>query len=285
MNAFKGFDKNLKCRGFQYEIGKEYEEKEASICNKGFHACEHPLDCFSYYAPTESRYCEVEIEDNGERESNDTKVCGTKIKIGAEIGIPGLVKAAIEYVTVRAKPSRRHHTTGYGSANSATGYGSANSATGSRSANSATGSRSANSATGDRSANSATGDWSANSATGSRSANSATGSRSANSATGYGSANSATGYGSANLSTGIECENNGEGERNICIGWGKNNKCKGTIGSFLVLSEWGEWNGEKYPFIAAKMVEVDGEKIKADTFYTLENGQIKEIESEEINND
>ena len=219
MKAYKGFDKNLKCRNFQYEIGKEYEEKEASICNKGFHACEHPLDCFGYYQPVNSRYCEVEIEDNGERESNDTKVCGTKIKIGAEIGIPGLVKAAIEYVTERAEPSHKNHSTKR------------------------------------RSANSATGDW---------------------------SANSATGYGSANLSTGIECENNGEGDRNICIGWGKNNRCKGSVGSFLVLSEWGEWDGEKYPFIAAKMVEVDGIEIKANTFYTLVNGEIKE--SEETNN-
>ena len=314
MKAYKGFDENLKCRGFQYEIGKEYEEATASICNKGFHACEYPLDCFSYYEPAKSRFCEVDIADNGERRT-DTKVCGTKIKIGAEIGIPGLVKATIEYVTERAKPSNRHHTTGsrsansatgdwsansatgygsansatgYGSANSATGYGSANSATGYGSANSATGSRSANSATGDWSANSATGDWSANSATGSRSANSATGDWSANSATGYGSANSATGsrsansatgYGSANVSTGTECANNGEGERNVSVGWGKDNKCKGSVGSFLVLSEWGDWDGNKYPFIGTTMVEVDGETIKADTYYSLVNGKVVECDA------
>ena len=206
MKAYKGFDENLKCRGFQYEIGKEYEENTASLCYKGFHACEYPLDCFEYYEPAKNRFCEVEIDDNGERQSDNTKVCGTKIKIGAEIGIPGLVKAAIEYVTERTKPSNRHHTKSSRSANSATGDWSANSATGSRSANSATG---------DWSANSATGYGSANSATGSRSANSATGYGSANSATGYGSANSATGYGSANLSTGCACSNNGEGERNI----------------------------------------------------------------------
>ena len=101
MKAYKGFDKNLKCRDFQYEIGGEYEEKGAKLCSKGFHACEHPLDCFSYYPPNESRYCEVEIEDTGERETGDTKVCGEKIKIGAEIGIKGLVKAAFEYTKER----------------------------------------------------------------------------------------------------------------------------------------------------------------------------------------
>ena len=215
MKAYKGFDKDLKCRGFQYEIGKEYKEKEASLCNKGFHACEYPLDCFKYYEPNKSRFCEVDISDNGEGHNDDTKVCGSKIKIGAEIGIPGLVKAAVEYVTERAKPSNRHHTTG---------------------------SRSANSATGDE------------------------------------SANSATGYGSANLSTGADCINSGNGERNICIGWGKNNKCKGSVGSFLVLSEWGEWNGEQHPFVSAKMVEVDGKTIKADTYYVLVDGEVKEVE-------
>ena len=102
MKCFKGFDKDLKCRGFQYEIGKEYEEETASLCNRGFHACEHPLDVLEYYPPGEaSRYCEVEINDTGERSSDDTKVCGTKIKIGAEIGIKGLIKAAFEYTKER----------------------------------------------------------------------------------------------------------------------------------------------------------------------------------------
>lgn len=215
MKAYKGFDKDLKCRDFQYEIGKEYEEKEASLCNKGFHACEYPLDCFGYYAPASSRFCEVELDATDERHNDDTKICGTKIKVGAEIGIPGLVKAAIEYVTEKAEPSGRHHSTAK---------------------------QKANSTTGDWSANSATGDW------------------------------------SANLSIGNECENNGEGERNICIGWGRNNKCKGAVGCFLVLSEWDEWDGNKYPFIGATMVEVDGETIKADTYYILKNGKIIEAE-------
>ena len=78
MKCFKGFNKDLRCRDFQFEIGKEYEEKEASLCKKGFHGCKYPLDCFAYYAPSNSRYCEVEIDDNGEQNPGDTKVCGTK---------------------------------------------------------------------------------------------------------------------------------------------------------------------------------------------------------------
>ena len=99
LNTFKGFDKDLKCRGFQYEIGKEYEaEGEISACNNGFHACEAPLDVFAYYPPANSRFCKVEQSGEISRDSRDSKVASRKIKIGAEIGIPGLVKAQIEYV-------------------------------------------------------------------------------------------------------------------------------------------------------------------------------------------
>ena len=270
IKTYKGFDKDLKCRGFQYEIGKEYEEKKASACSCGFHACEMPIEVLGYYAPgDQSRYCEVEQDGDLSRHSDDTKVASTKIKIGAEIGIPGIVKAQVEYIKERATKTKEHHSTGDWSANSATGYGSANSATGDWSANSATGDWSANSATGSQSANSATGDWSANSATGSQSANSATGSR---------SANSATGYGSANISTGEYCSNAGMGDCNISVGWGKDNKCKGMVGSYLVFSEWGDWDREKYPLIGAKMVKVDGKRIKADTWYTLKDGKIIKAE-------
>ena len=121
MKAYKGFNKDLTCRGFQFEIGKEYEEDSAKLGKKGFHAYEYPLDCFSRYTPNESRYCEVEIEDNGERESPDTKICGKKIKIYTEIGIKERISAAFEYVksrcqTLKAGGSYSALTGGYGSA-------------------------------------------------------------------------------------------------------------------------------------------------------------------------
>ena len=235
ITSYKGFDKDLKCHGgFQYEVGKEYEQDSALVCDHGFHACEMPLHVFNHFAPgAGSRYCVVEQsgEISRKQEEGDSKLASSKIKIGAEIGIPGLVKAQIEYVKERTEPSGKHHSTGDWSANSATGYGSANSATGYGSANSATGSR---------------------------------------------SANSATGYGSANISTGCGCTNDAAGERNISVAWGPDSKCKGSYGSFLVLSEWGEWDGKKYPFLGAVMVEVDGEAIKADTWYILKNGRITE---------
>ena len=106
IKAYKGFDKDLKCRGFQFELGKEFEEPAAKACEKGFHACEMPLEVLKYYEPGKgSRYCEVEQSGEISRHSEDTKVASSKIKIGAEIGIPGLVKAQIEYVKERCEPS------------------------------------------------------------------------------------------------------------------------------------------------------------------------------------
>ena len=100
MKMYKGFDKDLKCRDFQYEVGKTYEEPTADLCKSGFHACEYPLDVFNYYAPGNmSRYCEVELDDvSPTMDSSDSKRCGKHIAVKAEIGIAGLVKAQIEYV-------------------------------------------------------------------------------------------------------------------------------------------------------------------------------------------
>jgi len=105
VKAYKGFDKNMQCRGFQYEVGKTYETKRADLCETGFHACESPLDVFGYYEPNHSRYCEVELDGVTDQHDKDSKRCGTKISIGAEIGIPGLVKAHIEYVKSRVSES------------------------------------------------------------------------------------------------------------------------------------------------------------------------------------
>lgn len=132
MKMYKGFDKDLKCRDFQYEIGKTYEEPTAELCNKGFHAREYPLDVFGYYAPRDmSRYCEVDLDDVSDKKSNeDSKRCGRKIAVKAEIGIAGLVKAAVEYTMEKAISENSEHATGTQGAASATGWQGAASATG-----------------------------------------------------------------------------------------------------------------------------------------------------------
>lgn len=101
MKCFKGFDKDLRCKGFQYEVGKEYETERAEICDEGFHACEFPLDVLGYYNPADSRFCEVELDAN-EQTHNDSMRVGKKIKIGAEIGLSGLVKAGVKFILEKA---------------------------------------------------------------------------------------------------------------------------------------------------------------------------------------
>ena len=205
MKAYKGFDKDLKCRGFQYEIGKEYREDKADLCHNGFHACENPLDTFAYYAPGNgSRFCEVELEEVTDQASpDDTKRCGKVIKIGAELNVAGICKAHFEYVTARCDPAK-------------------------------------STAAGDKEAASA-GSW---------------GSASAGS---WGSASA--GYrGSASAGeNGIAC----------CRG----GKVKGGKGCAICCAELDD-NGYNIGIAAAI---VDGERIKADTWYTVKSGEFVEV--------
>ena len=129
IKAYKGFDKNLQCRGFQYEVGKEYETDLAEVCESGFHACECPLVVWEFYPPSDgNRFCEV--EQSGETKTDGEKTASTKIKIGAEIGIPCLVKAHVEWVKSNAKSGGSNTGTGYYSAATNTGNYSAATNTG-----------------------------------------------------------------------------------------------------------------------------------------------------------
>ena len=148
--AYKGFDHNLQCRGFQFELQQTYtHEGKVKACESGFHACEYPLATFGFYVPAESRYAEVSL--SGQMHSDggsDTKIAAASITINAELRIPELIKRAIAWITERCNPAKAAHATGDWSASSATGYQSASSATGYRSASSATGCRSAATNTG-----------------------------------------------------------------------------------------------------------------------------------------
>ena len=248
---YKGMDLNMKCRGFQYEVGKEYETDSAEVCEAGFHACEYPLDVFNYYPPAGSRFFEVEQSGDMSRSNDDTKVASTKIKIGAEIGIAGLVKAAIEYTKERCTEEPGGHATGY---------------------------RGAASATGNLGAASATGYWGAASATGYRGAASATGDQGAASATGYQGAASATGDQGAASATGNQGAASVSGKAAVALACGIDSMAKGALGCAICVVERGECDGETYPIKAIKAAIVDGKKIKADTWYTLKGGKFVEAE-------
>ena len=227
IKAYKAFDKDLSCRGFKYEVGKEYEETGyIKACKKGFHACPYPLDVFGYYAPAGARFCEVEQSGKID-DSESNKVCSSKIRIGAELDIRGLVKAAVSYVKERctnecnAEPGKPA-TAGNRGAATAGDCGAATA-----------GNRGAATA-GDRGAATA------------------------------GDCGAATARGKAST-----------GYNGLSVARGENVQVKGGIGAILVIAEERD---DTYDIVDWKAVVVDGEVVKADTWYRLENGELVEVD-------
>ena len=282
IKGYKGFNPDLTCRGFQYEVGKEYEEENAKSCNSGFHFCENPFDVFGYYAPCDgngmNRFCEV--EGSGEFDTSESdKIACTKIRIGAEIGLKGIIDAGVKFIMEKVKwEDCKKFNTGYRSAATNTGYYSAATNTGDRSAATNTGNYSAATNTGNYSAATNTGNYSAATNTGYYSAATNTGDRSAATNTGDRSAATNTGDYSAATNTGDYSAATVKGSDSIAIVTGKDSKAKGSLGCWIVLTERGEWNGNTYPIISVKAFKVDGESIKEDTFYTLVNSEAIETQ-------
>lgn len=287
MKAYKGFDKNLKCRGFQYEIGKEYEEKEAIACKKGFHACENPLEVFNYYPPCNgSRYCEVEQSGEFSKLGADSKVASTKIRIGDELGLEGIIQAGISFVLDKTKwkDDTAINTDDQSVATNTkdrsiainTGYHSAVTNIGDRSTTISTGSYSAATNTGDCSVAINTGHYSAAMNTGYRSVAMSIGDQSV--AVNLGSRSTATSTGNRSTVTNAGYHSAAEvgGGESVAMVTGYKSKAKAGLGSAIVIAERGDWNGETYPLINIRAAIVDGEKIKADTWYTLINGEFVE---------
>lgn len=271
MKAYKGFDKDLKCRGFQYEIGKEYEEKEAEACEKGFHACENPLEVFRYYPPCDgNRYCEVEQDGELSKHGGDSKVASTKIKIGVELGLKGLIQAGVSFILDKVN-WKADAATNTDAQSAAVNWGY-------RSAATNTGDLSAAMNTGDRSAAVNTGDYSAVVNSGDYSAAMNTGYRSAAVNSGFQSAAVNSGIGSAAVNSGTRSATEVSNGDSVAIVTGYNSKAKAGLGSAIVIAERGVWNGKTYPLINIKAAIVDGEKIKADTWYTLKNGEFVECD-------
>ena len=256
MKAYKGFDKDLKCRGFQYEVGKEYEEANAALCKKGFHACENPLDTFRYYAPTNSRYCEVDVDDNGERNSDDSKVCGKHIKIGAEIGLKGVINAGVRFVFDKCESATEKNASGWmGNAAASGGSGNATASGGS-----------GNAAASGEMGNAAASGWMGNAA--------ASGERGNAAASGWMGNAAASGERGTAVVTGAYGDASALGKQCLAVAWGADSLARGTMGNWIVVSE----RDDDGNIIDAKIAKVDGETIMADTWYKLENGEIVEEE-------
>ena len=262
MKCFKGFDTNLTCRDFQYEIGKSYVTDKAQLCEEGFHACTNPLDVFAYYNPAESRFCEVELDGIVKGESNDSKQAGTKITIIREIDIIEYNQLCAEYTKTHAT-NKEHQTKDYSSASNSGDYSLASNS-GNRSSASNSGDRSSASNSGNRSLASNSGYCSLASNSGNRSLASNSGNRSLASNSGNCSVASNVGSNSQAIVS---------GEQSLAVAFGPDSKAKGALGNLLTLVEWK--NGE---IINYRIRKIDGKHIKANTFYRMINGKFVEDE-------
>ena len=276
ITSIKGFDSNLRCRGYQFEIGKTYSvEGKIKACENGFHACpvdEHPLSVFEFYPPAGSKYGEV--EQSGDKDREGTKLASASLTVKIEIHLHELIARTIKYVFDRAKPEEGSSATGDYGAASATGNRGAASATGDYGAASATGDRGAASATGYYGAASATGDQGAASATGDQGAASATGDRGAASATGDYGAASATGNRGAASATGNYGAASATGNYGAAMASGYEGSVSGAKGNPLFLVE----RNEKHEAINVWAGIAGKDGIKENTFYTLKGGKPVEVE-------
>ena len=328
IRGYKGFDKDLKCRGFQYEVGKEYSTDKAVACETGFHYCENPMDVLNFYTPCDdtgnlNRFCEVEGSGDFDKSKSD-KICCTHLKVKAEIGLQGLIKAGVKFILDRVKwEDNKQSNTGNYSVATNTGDYSLATNTGDYSLATNTGYRSLATNTGDYSLATNTGDCSLATNTGDYSLATNTGYRSVATNTGYrslatntgdcsvatntGNCSVATNTGYRSLATNTgdyslatntgyrslatntgDCSvatNTGncsvasvEGKESIVIVTGKDSKAKGSLGCWIILTERGEWDGDTYPILDVKSFKVDGEVIKADTWYKLIDGKAVEVE-------
>ena len=240
ITSYKGFDKDLKCRGFQYEVGKEYVMDEPiSICNKGFHACESPLEVFDYYGMLDSRFCRVEQCGEIQRENNTTKVCSSNIKLKAELKLSDMINIGVEWLKEITDPKKIN--TEYKYEDGSSGY------------NAQIGS------SGDYAQIGSSGD------------NAKIGS------SGYNAQIGSSGDYAKIGSSGYNAKINSTGYDSVIMCAGLNSKAKAKKGSWITLAEWIYSDTiNRYVPVCVKTEHVDGERIKEDTWYELVNGEFIE---------
>ena len=253
IKSYKGFDKDLKCRGFQYEIGKEYEEKDIEICSRGFHACENPLDVFLYYDMVGSRFCEVEQSGEIQKKDDDTNVCSSKISIKAELKLADMINLGVEWLKEKTNPSKiinmitdeksgdyaRIGSSGDGARIGSSGYGAQIGSSGNYAQIGSSGDYAQIGSSGDYAQI-----WS-------------------------------SGDGARIGSSGDGARIDSMGENSVIMCAGNNSIVKAKIGSWITLAEWDYVDGRYIPK-CVKTEYVDGERIKEDTWYRLENGEFIE---------
>ena len=232
IKSYKGFDKNMQCRGFQYEVGKEYNmDGEIKCCNRGFHACKSSLEVWDYYDMLNSRFAEVEQSGKIDEEEKSTKVCSSHIKIKAELKLSDIINIGVEWLKNVTSPSKVK-TDGAFNDN------------------------------GDR-----------------KKQIGSSGDSAKIGSSGYYAQIGSSGDYAQIGSSGDSAQIDSTGEDSVIMCAGKKSKAKAKVGSWITLAEW-KWNDEmnRNVPVCVKTEYVDGENIKADTWYQLKNGKFVEVE-------
>ena len=249
IKSYKAFDKNMQCRGFQYEVGKEYEMNgEIKCCKRGFHACKSPMEVWDHYDMLNSRFAEVEQSGKIDEEGNSTKVCSSRIKINAELKLTDIIKVGVEWLKDITSPSK-FKTDGALNDN------------------------------GDRNKQIGSSCYSAKIGSSGYSAKIGSSGDSAKIGSSGDSAKiGSSGYFAQIGSSGDFAKIDSTGEDSVIMCAGKGSKAKAKAGSWITLSEW-KWNDKKnrYVPVCVKTEYVDGNNIKADTWYQLKKGEFVEV--------
>ena len=272
--AYKAMNKNMQCRGKQYEVGKAYHEDKADCCHAGMHACENPLDVLYYYPLKDSpRFFEVECGGDVDKSGVDSKLACTELTVKGEVNFAGLVKATVAAVFNRVKGKKPFSSGNRSTAGTSGDYSTAGTS----------GNRSTAGTSGNRSTAGTSGDYSTAGTSGNRSTAGTSGDYSTAGTSGdYSTAGTSGDYSTAGTSgnrstaaaTGSRCRAKADGKDSIVVANGYGSKARGALGCYLVLTEY----NESCNMICSKMAKVDGSVIKENVFYTLKNGEFVEAE-------
>ena len=309
--AYKGFDKNLKCREFQYEVGKEYEmDGDIKCCERGFHACESPLEVFDHYDMLNSRFAEVEQSGEIDKEENSTKVCSSKIKVKAELKLADMINLGVEWIkeftspTKVKKDDKLNDNDGYSAKIGSSGDYAKIGSSGDYAKIGSSGDYAKIGSSGYSAQIGSSGDSAKIGSSGYSAQIGSSGDYAKIGSSGYsaqiGSSGDSAKIGSSGYSaqigssgdyakigssgdyaqigsSGYSAQIESTGEHSVVMAAGNDSIAKAKIGSWITLAEWDCINGVWIP-ICVKTEKVDGERIKADTFYKLVNGEFKEVE-------
>ncbi len=277
ITSYKGFDKNMQCRGFQYEVGKEYEmDGEIKCCNRGFHACKSPMEVWDHYDMLNSRYAEVEQSGKIEEEENSTKVCSSRIKIKAELKLADIINIGVEWLKDITSPSK---VKADGALNDngnrkkqigSSGYSAKIGSSGDYAQIGSSGYSAKIGSSGDYAQIGSSGDYAQIGSSGYSAQIGSSGDYAQIGSSGY----------SAQIgSSGDYAQIDSTGEDSVIMCAGNSSRAKAKVGSWITLAEW-KWSDEKkrdVP-ICVKTEYVDGVNIKADTWYQLKNGKFVDVE-------